>query len=339
MQQVAWYLMTCSIAPQDKMNPTHLTRLLDTLRKLSADECVKAQTVLAERHRQIESSIVLRELSEAVNSCPRCAGKAVTKAGSKGGRKRFVCKGCGKSFNVLTGTPLARLRMADKHLEYAECMVGQVTVRDAAEMLGIEPRTAFLWRHRFLEAIRRIQPAKLGGVVEADETFFLESFKGSRKLPAGRKAKKRGTPAQKRGLSKEQIPVLVARDRSTGETLTCRISSRKATDIGPALLPRLEKDAVLCSDGASAYRIIGKQAKIEVKSTPKKKAAGIYHIQNVNSYDSRLKNWVFGFFGIATKYLENYLGWHRLLDKTSHRMTSRDFLAAALGIMPSLATP
>jgi len=41
----------------------------------------------------------------------------------------------------------------------------------------------------------------------------------------------------------------------------------------------------------------------------------IYHIQNVNAYDSRLKAWMKHFNGVATKYLESYLGWMRLLDR------------------------
>ena len=35
---------------------------------------------------------------------------------------------------------------------------------------------------------------------------------------------------------------------------------------------------------------------------------GIYHIQNVNNYDSRLKSWMRRFNGVATKYLDSYLG-------------------------------
>lgn len=61
------------------------------------------------------------------------------------------------------------------------------------------------------------KPKTLEGVVEADETYVLESQKGKRKLQ--RKARKRGGKASKRGRSAEQIPVMVTRDRS-GATLT-----------------------------------------------------------------------------------------------------------------------
>ena len=41
---------------------------------------------------------------------------------------------------------------------------------------------------------------------------------------------------------------------------------------------------------------------------------GLYHIQNVNSYHSRLKGWIRKFNRVATKYLQNYLAWFGFLD-------------------------
>ena len=42
---------------------------------------------------------------------------------------------------------------------------------------------------------------------------------------------------------------------------------------------------------------------------------GAWHVQNVNAYHSRLKSWIHKFRGVATCYLENYLGWFRALDR------------------------
>jgi hypothetical protein len=50
-------------------------------------------------------------------------------------------------------------------------------------------------------------------IVESDETFFLESDKGKKNL-THRKPRKRGGSASKRGISKEQICVVVAYDRN-----------------------------------------------------------------------------------------------------------------------------
>lgn len=57
----------------------------------------------------------------------------------------------------------------------------------------------------------------------------------------------------------------------------------------------------------------------------------VYHIRNVNAYDSRLKGWMFPFRGVATKNLSNYLGWHRYLDVPATKPSPRKFLTGALG--------
>jgi hypothetical protein len=57
-----------------------------------------------------------------------------------------------------------------------------------------------------------IPTAKLQGIVESDETYELFSNKGSRHLD--RKPRKRGGTATKRGISNEQVCILVTRDRS-----------------------------------------------------------------------------------------------------------------------------
>jgi hypothetical protein len=55
------------------------------------------------------------------------------------------------------------------------------------------------------------KPRTLSGIVEADETFILESFKG-RWSDLPRAARKRGGTARHPGPYQDNIPVLVARD-------------------------------------------------------------------------------------------------------------------------------
>ena len=78
---------------------------------------------------------------------------------------------------------MARLRLEGKHIENAECMIEGLSVRKVARKLKVNSKTAFRWRHRFLRSLKDVQPSNLLGVVEADETFFLESFKGQCKDP------------------------------------------------------------------------------------------------------------------------------------------------------------
>ena len=57
---------------------------------------------------------------------------------------------------------------------------------------------------------------------------------------------------------------------------------------------------------------------------------GIYHIQNVNNYGSRLKTWMRRFNGVATKYLDSYLGWRRMIDRDGDGLPAERWLTAAV---------
>ena len=44
----------------------------------------------------------------------------------------------------------------------------------------------------------------------------------------------------------------------------------------------------------------------------------------------RLKGWMHRFYGVATKNLDNYLGWHRMLDKSDGgNMNGKAFMSAS----------
>ena len=111
--------------------------------------------------------------------CPRCGTTGAVSNGTARGLKRYRCKGCGKTFGALTGTPLSGLHRKEMWLTFGECLSDGDTVKTSAERCGVAGSTAFRWRHRFLQAVES-GASKLRGIVEADETFILASCKGSR---------------------------------------------------------------------------------------------------------------------------------------------------------------
>ena len=110
--------------------------------------------------------------------CPHCAGREIIGWGRSHGLLRFRCKSCGRTFNALTKTPMAHLRKKERWLDHARAMIEGKSLAKTAELCGVHPTTAFRWRHRFLRAPADDKPRTLSGIVEADETFILESFKG-----------------------------------------------------------------------------------------------------------------------------------------------------------------
>ncbi|MDZ7838365.1 MAG: hypothetical protein U5N58_10690 [Actinomycetota bacterium] len=67
-------------------------------------------------------------------------------------------------------------------------------------------------RHKILNFLKNIEDEVLSGIVEADDTFFLASRKGE---GSGRRERprKRGGKSKKRGISSDQVCVVVAKDR------------------------------------------------------------------------------------------------------------------------------
>jgi hypothetical protein len=87
------------------------------------------------------------------------------------------------------------------------------------------------------------------------------------------------------------------------------------------LEPLVNEGTILCTDGDPSYRAFTRDRGIRhfVLSDRESVKQGIYHIQSVNGYHSRLKEWMRPFRGVATKYLENYLALHRFIDLHENR--------------------
>ncbi|MEF2265410.1 IS1595 family transposase [Janthinobacterium sp. LS2A] len=277
---------------------------------------------------------LLESVAQPRLACPACHSAHLHRHGHAHGLQRYRCVPCGRTFNALTGTPLARLRHKALWLDYADCLLDSSSVRQAASQLGVHRNTTFRWRHRFLSLAKTDRPH---GIAEADELYLLESEKGSRQMT--RPARRRGCHAHKRGISNEQVCILVARDR-TGQTLdfiTGKGALTKA-QLRHCLLPVIDKDVLLVTDGHAAYRAFSREAGISHQAVNLRagiRVQGAAHVQNVNAYHSRLRQWLGPFHGVATRYLPNYLGWRWILDARRIR-SPETLLRATLGGFPHL---
>jgi len=264
--------------------------------------------------------------------CPHCQAAGAVRNGQANGLQRYKCRGCGKTFNALSGTPMARLRHKDKWLDQAQALGQGLSIHEAARSLGVAPSTAFRWRHRFLAQGQNAKAGSLRGVAEADETFILRSSKGQR--PTGRQSRHRGGKSSTRGTSDDHVPVLVLRDRSGATTDFILGRSDKAQLIA-VLQPVLAPDVVLCTDGSSALAAAARHIGVEHRAlnlSAGQRVQGPWHIQNVNAYHGRLKEWMRRFHGVATSYLASYLGWFRALDRSApKRPQPACLLSLALG--------
>ena len=265
--------------------------------------------------------------------CPACRAERPYRHGHDRGIQRYRCLACRKTFTALSGTPLSRLRQRAKWLNYLEKMLDAKSVRASADAVGVHRNTRFRWRHRFLDLTKHDRPERLAGIAEADEMFLLESQTGARNLD--RPARRRGGVAVTRGITHQHVCILVARD------LTCQtldfVTGRAAVtkqQLHQHLGPRLDPDVLLVTDAHAAYRAFAREAGIAhacVNLRATKRVKGAVHVQNVNAYHQRFRQWLARFYGVASRYLLNYLGWHWALD--GERIASPErLLRAALGI-------
>jgi transposase-like protein len=332
--------LDCSL-PENWMDACTFDAFLDQIPALSRLQCTRLQAQLASRAVPASAAGIIEAAMASKLRCPRCQGSHLYRHGEANGLQRFRCRACGRTFNSLTGTPLARLRHKKKWLAFGECMLDSRTVRDAAARLEVDKSTSMRWRHRFLAATKADRPASRNGIAEADETFLLESKKGTRDQ-LGRPARKRGGKASQRAIPHAQVCILVVRDRCGGthDFLTGNgpvTTGQLLVHLPPVLAP----DTLLVTNANAVYQAFAKQTGIAhawvnqcAGGRAAEHARGAIHVQNVNSYHGRFHAWLRRFHGVATRYLANYLGWRWAIDQ--QRINSAEtLLRAAIGVFHS----
>jgi transposase-like protein len=301
------------------------------LTRLSGGQVEELKAELAQCTSLTDCIAIIEERGAKTRVCPYCDGTSLYRHGVYYGLQRYRCRQCRRSFNALTNTPLAFIRLREKWLPFLRCMLDSMTVRAAADAIGIHRNTSFRWRHRFLAMAKDDRPKPLSGIVEVDETYLLESQKGSRHLT--RPARRRGGKSSRRGINREHDCIVVAQARNgpTCDFVTGR-GPVTAAQLHRCLPPVLAPSAILVTDSAAAYRAFAQDAKVEHRTVNLRRGvrvADLIHVQNVSNYHSRFKNWLLRFHGVASRYLPHYLGWIHELG--CRRISEpQQFLRAAL---------
>ncbi len=263
--------------------------------------------------------IRIKQLDNKQATCPRCGSIKYVKNGSSKGVKRYKCKSCKRSFTAFTGTWLAHIHKKDLLVPYLKLMKLDLSLDKIKKQLKINKKTALDWRHKISASVSEIENDVFTGITESDETFFLHSNKGSKNLD--RKSRKRGKSVKKRGISDNQVAVIVSADRKKTMNVNVACLGRiTKSNIEYAIGNMVGKQTILCSDGHVSYKGFAIDNSIEhhvlradLKQYVKNKK---YHIQHINSMHSRMKNWIDKkLLGVATKNLQGYMNWFHLKEK------------------------
>jgi transposase-like protein len=250
--------------------------------------------------------------------CAHCSSTDVRANGKYKDVQRYYCKTCSTYFRETTGKMSFGLKKGQLLKTYLYHMLMGLSIAKCAKATGICIQTSFDWRHKILSAFNQTVPEGFEGIVESDDIFFLESDKGSRTM--SRVPRKRGSKATKRGISNEQVAVVVTCDRSDNKELRVATKGRiSKKDLEKVFEDKLDKAETLCTDTHRSYTAFAKSIELDHQkfnvSKGQRVKNKIYHVQNVNNTAKRLRQWMKPFNGVATKYLQNYMNWFMILER------------------------
>lgn len=278
------------------------------------------------------------------HSCPYCKSMNVAKFGfTKSKSQRFKCNLCRRTFSTFTDTPLSYTKKPmEQWVKYIKQMESGRSIRLSAKSIGINIATSFQWRHKILKAVLEMNNDKLNGIIEIDEVFLAESFKGnhskSKNSQLNRNSRQRGMDLAEY-LNNNKVSVLCCRDRN--DSMFTRTADRCKTrfNIMVKLLgDRLPKGSTLCTNNNMAFIPLSKKLgcnhyKMRDCFEIKEKR---YHIQNVGVFGQEIKSKIKNHFkGVATKYLNHYLVWIHWMAKTKGRIVEYSLVDMLAMIMLS----
>jgi len=263
-----------------------------------------------------------REINHANGyHCPNCGSASYGVHDRNRKYLRLVCKNCGKKYSEHTGTVLSGLHKPEKWPIFVELTLEGRSLRYIRDELKVSLQTAFDWRHKFLSALQYSEDSKkLTGIVEVDEKEFYINQKGSRNLD--RKPYKRPSDRQDKQDKGKKLTVMVTIERKSRKS-SMKLVKKGRLDkltLNKELLSKInKKKTTLCTDAHPTYYGWAEYHDIPhywiIASQGEHTYEGFYHVQNINSHNSRFEKWFGRFNGVASKYLNNYLGYFTLLEK------------------------
>ena len=289
---------------------TKLSELIELVKKLP-EECVEdAIDYIREKANE-------NRKTKPKRPCPHCKSSKVSRYGIKHGRQRYRCNECRKTYVETTNTIMYHSQAGEVVWKQVvkDTMEG-VPLAETTDTKGISHSTAFRMRHKILLSLQSEEndwPTVIGNVCELDDTYVLESLKGSKICENyWRKPRKHGAKAQKRGISSEYIGISTGIQRD-GKAIAEAVSraTPKKEEVISVFDGRIAESALVLCDGSASFGALGEHVGCAVinifeEDGSKKGGKGFYNINTANSFHSFIKKRYNQYRGVATKYLNRY---------------------------------
>lgn len=285
---------------------TGLEELTGCIKKLSADA---VNTIL-----DAVKMLLASENTTDIPDCPYCSSTKAIRYGHKCGKQRFRCKQCGRTFVTTTHTIMSQSHFSEAvWQEVISDTVHGNAIDHSAKKLGINHRTVFDMRHKILLALQELPETAhilLDGVSELDETFVLDCYKGKPLADtAGRKARKHGAKAQKRGISNEYVCICTGIERK-GDAYAATANRAKpdAGELTGLFAEHIARGTLVLCDGLKSYHSLPAATGCTVKDCHglTEEERSFFNLNTVNGFHSFIKHRYEFYRGVATKFLNRY---------------------------------
>lgn len=280
---------------------------------------VKKHEVVDELLQIMEKGEDIEDVKNKPHTCPHCSSTKIRANGKTSYKaQKYYCNQCEKHFTENTNKVWCYVKKKSDMKTYIYGLLSGYSLRKNAIECGVSLNTSFIWRHKLLRCFDNISAGEYKGILEVDELFFPVSEKGSRKLvnPKG----PRRSRSKKRGINNDKVAVIATVDRSGNKGLqVSKLGRITKESVAEVLDDKIKDVEVICSDKHVSYESYVKDKNVKhntiMASHGQRITEKVYHVQNVNNTDKRIRDFMRPMNGVATKYLQSYLNWFLVLEK------------------------
>lgn len=322
---------------------------LGTLSDEQIDELISRLDIeKAGRNKATRKGLVVE--GDTVVSCPHCGSVSIKKHGHKDGIQRYRCKEkeCGKTFTANTGTVFGHSKLSQGQWRLLiQGIVNNLSTQKIANDVGVSAFTVWYNKQKILEILSNDLNVsdKFVGIVQCDEKYFRNSFKGKKgpnffietlhRMPRHHRTRyekeeylsKHGllerletypkwldellsTYGYAPGISDDQTCVLTCQDMSNHLYVNPICLGRPGTKhIQAHLKGKFVSDAVLVTDSHNAYPVFANSEQIHLEQIPAgKHASGPFNLALINALHAQIEGYWSDTRRLpATKYLDLHL--------------------------------
>lgn len=252
-------------------------------------------------------------------ACPHCCSKSISKYGyTPKGRKRYICKDCGRTFVDTTGTPVYNSKKTvSKWIEYIECLAKRDTLREISAKLKISLTTAFQWRHKILHAVKnKVLNVEFCNNVEISEAVMRKNYKGNHH---GRADYKDAYP---------EIRILSCVDNNNRMIRGVDEPFIRKANLDHILKGKIKPCSIITTARNMSYVEFARENNLRMNMYQGRRfnICGSLNNKGANMQGRRFLLFTRDFYGVATRYVDFYAVLYviRLLNENNSKKVFRD---------------